>query len=88
MSISRDVVSDSTSVGRVYIPTDYMEDPEKELRIMGKEKNARALGDEKLRGYILKLLQLADIGYYDSLKCIDNFPDEVKAPFLVVVKMY
>lgn len=84
----RDIVSDSGSVGRVYIPIDYMEDPENELRIMGKEKNARALGDKKLREYISRLQQLVDNRYSDYLKCIEYLPRDVRVPLYVLYEMY
>lgn len=88
INICRDIVSDSVSIGRVYVPTDFMEDPENELRIMGKEKNARALDDEKLKGYISKFLKMADKEYSDSLKCIEYFPCEVRAQFLAVSDVF
>lgn len=88
INISRDIVSDSVTVGRVYIPTDYMEDPENDLRIMGKEKNARALGDEKLRRYISRLMQLADNEYSEALKCIEYMPSEVKFQYLACSEIF
>ncbi|XP_022173188.1 bifunctional lycopene cyclase/phytoene synthase-like [Myzus persicae] len=88
VNISRDLVFDSESWGRVYLPTDYMEDEENDLRVLRKEKNPRALGNDKLNRYANKMNELCDKNLRESIDVIKRMPFEIRGLILTSVELY
>lgn len=88
MNIARDIVTDSETLGRCYVPTEYMDDEKEELRILCCEKNPRSLGDEKLKQYSSKMIQLANKFQSESVNAIMCLPREVRGPVLAATEIY
>ncbi|XP_025407691.1 bifunctional lycopene cyclase/phytoene synthase-like isoform X2 [Sipha flava] len=44
VNIARDIIYDSVTVGRTYIPTSFLDDEETELKVLCDKKDARSLG--------------------------------------------
>ncbi|XP_025418471.1 bifunctional lycopene cyclase/phytoene synthase-like isoform X2 [Sipha flava] len=58
VNIARDIIYDSVTVGRTYIPTSFLDDEEIELKVLCDKKDARSLGENKIRKYSSRLIQL------------------------------
>ncbi|XP_053214576.1 uncharacterized protein LOC128397835 [Panonychus citri] len=88
VNIARDIVTDSVTLGRCYVPTNYMDCPEKELKLLKVDRNPWSLGQDKLKDYALKMLNLADDYATTALNGIPLLPNEVQAPVLVTTQIY
>jgi len=88
VNIARDLVFDSESWGRVYLPTDYMEDKENDLRILRQEKNPRALGNDKLNRYADKMNELCEKHLKESIDIIKRMPIEIRGLLLTSIEIY
>lgn len=88
MNIARDIVTDSETLGRCYVPTEYMDDEEEELRILCREKNPRSLGNKKLKKYSSRMIQLANRFQSESVNAIMCLPHEARGPVLAATEIY
>lgn len=88
MNIARDIVTDSETLGRCYVPTEYMDDEKEEVRILRDEKKPRSLGDKKLRKYSLRMIQLANKFQIESVKAIRCLPHETRGSVLAATEIY
>lgn len=88
VNIARDIVYDSETWGRCYLPTDYMEDEENELRLLRQEKNPRALGNDKLNRYADKMNELGEKHLMESIDVIRCMPYELRSLILTSIELY
>ncbi|RWS11464.1 bifunctional lycopene cyclase/phytoene synthase-like isoform X2 [Dinothrombium tinctorium] len=88
INISRDIVTDSETLGRTYIPTSYFEDPKKELQLLRSERKPWSLGEQKLRDYALKMIRLADSLMKSALQGVPLLPPETQGPVLAATQVY
>lgn len=88
MNIARDIVTDSETLGRCYIPTEYMDDKEEEVRILCYKKNPRSLGDKKLKKYSMRIIQLAEKYQRESVNAINYLPYETRGSVLAATEVY
>lgn len=88
MNIARDIVTDSEMLGRCYIPIEYMDDKEEELKILCRKKEPRSLGDNKLKKYSLRMIQLANKFQSESVNAILCLPHEARGPVLAATEIY
>lgn len=65
-----------------------MDCPEKELKLLKVDRNPWSLGQDKLKDYALKMLNLADDYATTALNGIPLLPNEVQAPVLVTTQIY
>lgn len=88
MNMARDIVVDSETSGRCYLPLDYLDDKEKELKILCIDKTPRDLGNQKLKNYSLKLIKFSDsqqLNLDDVMKCL---PYDIRGWFLTIIQSY
>lgn len=88
VNISRDIVTDSVKSGRCYIPSEYMDNEEEELKILCKDKMPKSLSDKKLTKYSTKLIKLANRDQTESVGAIRHLPYETRSFVLAVTEMY
>lgn len=88
VNIARDIITDSIKLGRCYVPTEYMDNAEEELRILCNEKNPWSLGNKKLVKYSGRFIQLSDKFYLESLDCISELPYETRGSILALIDIY
>lgn len=88
MNIARDIVTDSKTLGRCYVPTEYMDDEEEEVRILCNEKNPRSLGNKKLIKYSTRMIQLANKHQLESVDAIRWLPHETRGSVLAATEIY
>lgn len=88
VNIARDIVTDSETLGRCYIPTEYMDDEEEEVRILCHEKQPRSLGDKKLKKYSTRLIHLSNKHQLDSLAAIRCLPYVTRGSVLATTDIY
>ncbi|KAI9300497.1 Lycopene beta-cyclase [Cunninghamella echinulata] len=70
-NIARDIVTDSQQLGRCYIPLTWLKNNELELI---KTRQARRLGDTRLKEWALKLIQEAELCQVRASRGILNLP--------------
>lgn len=87
VNIARDIVTDSQSLGRCYIPLTYLQDPKKELDLL-KSGQARHISDGNLRRYALRILALADKLANSGSRGIDALPMEVRRGVWAACQVY
>lgn len=88
MNIARDIVTDSEILGRCYVPTEYMENEEEEVRILCTDKMPRALGDKKLMRYSTRMIKLANRHQSESVGAIKCLPSETRGSVLAATDIY
>lgn len=89
MNIARDIVTDSETLGRCYVPTEYMENEEEEVRILCTDKMPRALGDKKLMQYSTRMIELANRHHSGStVNAIKCLPSETRGSVLAATDIY
>lgn len=88
MNIARDIVTDSETLGRCYVPTDYMDEKEEEMRILCMDKTPRRLGDKKLIKYSTRMIRLANRHQSESVDAIKCLPRETRASVLATTEIY
>lgn len=88
MNIARDIVTDSETLGRCYVPTEYLDNEEEEVRILCTEKNPRSLGDKKLKKYSTRMIQLADKYQTESVDALRCLPLETRSSILAAIDIY
>nr|BBU53367.1 carotenoid synthase/cyclase [Acyrthosiphon pisum] len=88
VNIARDIVTDSETLGRCYVPTEYMDDEEEEIRILCHEKQPRSLGDKKLKKYSTRLIHLANKQQLESLDAIRCLPHVTRGSVLATTDIY
>lgn len=88
MNIARDIVTDGETLGRCYVPTEYFDNEEEEIRILCTEKNPRSLGDEKLKKYSTRVIQLADECRSESVDALRYLPLETRRAILAAIDIY
>lgn len=87
-NIARDIITDSETLGRVYIPTDWLADAEKELEALRVQRNPKLLDIMRIRSYAIKALDLADKYRMEGLKRIHLLPKEYQRPMLCTMELY
>lgn len=60
INIVRDIVVDSETLGPCYLPLDYLDDKEKDRRILCTDETPRELGNDELKRYSLKLSEFSN----------------------------
>lgn len=88
VNIARDIVTDSETLGRCYVPTEYMDDEDEEVRIICHEKKPRSLGDKKLKKYSSRLIKLANKQQLESVDAIRCLPYEIRGSVLATTDIY
>lgn len=88
VNIARDIVTDSVTLGRCYVPTEYMDDEKEEVRVLCDEKNPRSLGDKKLKKYSTRMIQLADKYQSESVDAIRCLPHDARGSVLAATDIY
>lgn len=88
MNIARDIVTDSETLGRCYVPTEYMDDEEEEVKLLCHEKQPRSLGDKKLKKYSTRLIHLANKQQLESLDAIRCLPHVTRGSVLATTDIY
>lgn len=88
MDISRNIVTDSESFGRCYVPSEYMDDEEEEVSILRNKKNPRSLSDKKLKKYSTKMIQLVNKHQQELVNSLNNWPHETRGPVRAVFEIY
>lgn len=88
VNIARDIVTDSEMLGRCYVPTDYMDDDDEEVRILCIEKTPRSLGEKKLKKYSTRIIQLANKHQSESVGAIRWLPHETRGSVLAATDIY
>lgn len=88
VNIARDLVWDSESWGRCYFPVEFMDNKNEDIRIICKEKNSRALGNEKLHRYANKMFKLANKHHKESVDAIECLPLDLKGLTLTSIEVY
>lgn len=88
VNIARDIVTDSETLGRCYVPTDYMDEKEEEMRILCMDKTPRRLGDKKLIKYSTRMIRLANRHQSESVDAIKCLPRETRASVLATTEIY
>lgn len=85
MNVACNIVTDSETLGRCYVPTEYMDDKEEEIRILCDNKKPRSLGDKKLIKYFSKIINFAARSRIESLSDIECLPYETRGPVLATI---
>lgn len=88
VNIARDIITDSEMLGRCYVPAEYMDDKEEEIRIFCNERNPRSLGNKKLKKYSTRIIQLANKHQMDSVEAIRCLPRETRGSVLAATEIY
>lgn len=88
VNISRDIVTDSETLGRCYVPAEYMDDRAAEMKTLCVDKDPWTLGADKLKAYAVRMIGLADRYRLESLEGIGHLPYEVRGPVLVATDVY
>lgn len=88
MNVARDIIMDSKTLGRCFVPIEYMADADEELRILRDERNPISLGNEKLFNYSTRLFQLSNKLYLESVDGIRDLPHELRGSALALVEIY
>lgn len=88
VNIARNIVTDSTKLGRCYLPIEYMDDIDEELRILCDEKNPRSLGEAKLKKYSSKIIQLANKNQSELTNAFGSLPKETRGSVLAISEIY
>ncbi|XP_027845625.2 uncharacterized protein LOC114125977 [Aphis gossypii] len=88
VNIARDIVTDSETLGRCYVPTEYMDDEDEEIKILCQEKKPRSLGDKKLKKYSTRIIHLANKQQFESVDAIKCLPRETRGSVLATTDIY
>ncbi|RWS25754.1 carotenoid synthase-carotenoid cyclase-like protein [Leptotrombidium deliense] len=88
VNIARDIVTDSETLGRCYVPYEYLKDARNELRILKNERHASTINEHQLHSYSLRLLQLAETFNSNVIKGISCLPHDVQRQLLVLYHIY
>lgn len=88
VNIARDIVTDSETLGRCYVPTVYMDDRAAEVKILCVDRVPWTLGTEKLKTYASRMIRLANKYQLESLEGVGYLPYEVRGPVLVATDIY
>lgn len=88
VNVSRDIVTDSKTLGRCYVPTDYMDDKATEVKVLCEDRDPWRLGAGKLKKYATRMIVLANQYQLESLAGIGLLPYEVRGPVLVATDIY
>lgn len=88
MNLGRDIVVDSQTLGRCYVPTDWLEDEKNEIQVLCVDKNPRSLGDEKIMKYSSIMLELANRHLTGSIDVVRLLPYDTRISVLVLVDVF
>lgn len=88
VNISRDIVTDSETLGRCYVPTEYMDDATADVNTLCRDRDPWTLGSDKLKSYATRMIRLANQYQLESLEGIWHLPYEVRGPVLVATDIY
>lgn len=88
VNISRDIVTDSETLGRCYVPAEYMDDAAADMNTLCNDRDPWTLGSEKLKSYATRMIRLANRYQMESLEGIRYLPYEVRGPVLVATDIY
>lgn len=88
MNIARDIIYDSITVGRTYIPTSFLDDEEMELKILCDKKDARSLGENKIRKYSSRLIQLYYKYQPETLDLFNWLPHDIRGGVIAFYYIY
>lgn len=88
VNIARDIALDSSTDGRCYIPTAFMENPEKEVELLTRSKDPWALGLEKLSKYSKLIVALSYHCCAKASLTLDLMPSQVKKPLMIFSEIY
>lgn len=88
VNISRDIATDSETLGRCYVPAEYMDDRAAETSTLCVDRDPWTLGADRLKAYAARMIRLADRYRLESLEGIGHLPYEVRGPVLVATDVY
>lgn len=88
VNITKDIVKDSKTLGRCYIPSTFLEDSNQDLHQLTIARNPEALGSDKLARYAGKMLKLVEIHDEKSKAAVNLFPKDSRAPLLALLYTY
>lgn len=86
MNISRDIITDSQTLGRCYIPLEYFDG--NEFDVLAKQRNPFKIENSKLKKYAEKMLDLADKLANESVYSIALLPTQCQRPILSALEVY
>lgn len=86
VNISRDIIIDSETLGRCYIPLDYFNG--NEFDVLLKQRNPHVIGNRLLKQYARKMINLADKLANESIFSIILLPIECQRPILTALEIY
>lgn len=84
-NISRDIIIDSETLGRCYIPNDYLNSDELKHLM---EKNPKNIPNSQLKKYSEKMLDIADNVASEAMYAINFLPDECQRGVLSALEAY
>lgn len=84
-NISRDIITDSETLGRCYIPNDYLKSDELKHLM---EKRPYRIPNNQLKNYSVKMLDIADKIAYEAIHAINLLPSECQRGVLSALEAY
>lgn len=88
VNIARDIATDSETLGRCYVPLDFLIDKEKELKSLKEKRDPWSLGQDRLRLYAINILSVAD-AYNDRASFgVLLLPKEAQGAVLTATEIY
>jgi len=85
-NIARDIVTDSESLGRCYLPTDLLD--EVQIEALTQRREPWAIGQKNLRNLSLRILDLADEMKAKSKSGIELLPSGMRRPVIAATNIY
>lgn len=86
MNISRDIITDSETLGRCYIPLEYFDG--NEFDILTKERNPYKIENILLKKYAEKMLNMADKLSKQSINLLPSLPKDCRRPCLALLELH
>lgn len=81
-------MTDSKTLGRCYVPAEYMDDRVAEVKVLCEDRDPWQLGAGKLKKYAIRMIVLANRYQSESLAGVGLLPYEVRGPVLVATDIY
>ncbi|RUS30064.1 phytoene synthase [Jimgerdemannia flammicorona] len=88
VNISRDIITDSTTLGRCYVPLTYFSSADKDYASLTRERKPLSVGEDQLRGFAIRMLYLADNLSKSASEGIAYLPAEVQRGAKAAAEVY
>lgn len=85
-NISRDIITDSETLGRCYVPANYFKNDE--LNILVNQRKPNLIPNKQLKHYAEKMLTIADQLASDATFAINLLPAECQRAVLGALEIY